>query len=98
MAQCCDALRQLRRLVVDRNDDLDIERNAAGIDVGFERSQGCHVRHGAGAVSGLREARLWIRCEKQMPLHGTRPDQETGPDTSSGTTWAWSSSCPAAPI
>ena len=57
-AQGGDALRQLRRLVVDRNDDLDVERDAAGIDVGLEGSQGCHVTHGAGAVSGRREA--WL--------------------------------------
>ena len=62
-AQGGDALRQLCRLVVDRDDDLDVHGDAAGIDVGLEGSQGCHVRHGAAAGSGLREARLWIRCE-----------------------------------
>ena len=55
-AQGGDALRQLRRLVVDRDDDLDVQRDTAGIDVGLEGSQGCHGRHGAGAVSGLSEA------------------------------------------
>ena len=44
-AQGGDALGQLCRLVVDRHDDLDIQRDAAGVDVGFEGGQGCHARH-----------------------------------------------------
>ena len=51
-AQRGDALCQLRRLVVDRHDDLDVHGEAARVDVGLVRGQGCHDLHGAGA--GLR--------------------------------------------
>ena len=84
-AQRGDALRQLRRLVVDRDDDLDVHRDPAGIDVGLEGSQGCHVRHGAGAVSGLREARLWIWCESQAARARARPGQAAAGGDSSDT-------------
>jgi hypothetical protein len=68
-AQGGDALRQLCCFVVDRDDDLDIDGDAAGIDVGLEWSQGCHVRHGAATGSGFNEARLWLRCESGAAWH-----------------------------
>ena len=58
-AQRGDPLRQLRGLVVDGHDDLDVHRDPAGVDVGFEGGQGCHGGHGGLRVSGLREGRLW---------------------------------------
>ena len=93
-AQGGNALRQLCRLVVDRDDDLDVQGDAAGIDVGFEGSQGCHIGHGAAPGSGLNESRLWLRCESRAPQHGASLVRPGG--TESAPPWRAAHRCLAA--
>ena len=59
-AQGDDALDQLRRFVVDGDDDLDVDGSVAGIHVHLGGGQGCHALHGVAGGSGQREAQLWV--------------------------------------